>query len=112
MGASNVGLSPPFQEPWLDRGTADTLTPLLEGLDAAELMSLAPPDACHRVISDPEDPATAALRRELAGLRLTALQQRAVAEGLAPAALPTTSAICSARSDWARTRRRSARRRF
>ena len=68
-------------------GTADTLTPLLEGLDAAELMSLAPPDACHRVISDPEDPATAALRRELAGLRLTALQQRAVAEGLAPAAL-------------------------
>ena len=55
----------------------------MKGLDAAELMALAPPEAGYAVLySAAEDVATAAIRRELEGLRLTALQRRAAAEGV------------------------------
>ena len=49
---------------------------MLKGLDVAELMSLPPPDTSYRVVYEAEDSATA-LRQELGGLRLMALQKRA-----------------------------------
>ena len=69
------------------KGPADKLTPLLKGLDAAELMSLPPPDASYRVVYEVEDSATAALRKELGGLRLMALQKRATSAGISDEAL-------------------------
>jgi len=59
------------------KGPMDKLTSLLKGLDAGELMTLAPPDANYRVVYEVEDAALATLREELQGMRLTALQKRA-----------------------------------
>jgi hypothetical protein len=60
------------------KGPAETLTPMLDGLDAAALMCLPPPDPSFQMAYTPEeDLATGALRRELAGLRLKGLRDRA-----------------------------------
>ena len=60
------------------KGPADKLTPLLNGLNVAELMSLPPPDASyHMVYKTAEDSATATLRKELDGLRLKDLRKKA-----------------------------------
>ena len=77
------------------KGPAEKLSPLLKGLDAAELMALPAPDASYEVAYEPEVPpiaeaeapqTVAALRRELSGLRLMGLHKRAVAEGVPSAA--------------------------
>ena len=65
------------------KGPAELLTPMLKGLDAADLMTLPPPESSYEVIYAQEDPAVDELRRELQGLRLMALQSRALADGLA-----------------------------
>lgn len=67
------------------KGPAELLTPLLDGLDADDIMSLPPPDAGYRVDYDDvfaeeeevkvEDAATAALREELYGLSLKGLRK-------------------------------------
>jgi aryl carrier-like protein len=68
-------------------GPAEALTPLLKGLDAAELMALKEPEtgysAYSRVGADVGSKAlVAALRQELLGLRPMALQKRASADGV------------------------------
>jgi hypothetical protein len=74
------------------KGPASMLSPMLKGLDAAELMALPPPDATLTVTND-ASPAPAALpkvqtsdqvaaRVEYEGLRVMALHARAVAEGV------------------------------
>jgi tetratricopeptide (TPR) repeat protein len=63
------------------KGPADKLTPLLHGLDATELMALPPPDASYLVVYE-ADPAENALRRELEGLKLKELRQRAKVAGM------------------------------
>jgi lambda repressor-like predicted transcriptional regulator len=60
----------------------ETLTPLLKGLDAAELMALPPPVADYKIVYETEDSAVAALREELQGMRLKELRKRARAAGL------------------------------
>jgi hypothetical protein len=60
------------------------LVPMLKGLDAAELVSLDPPEPGYRVACEGEDAAVVALRAELQALRMTALQLRAESEGLNP----------------------------
>ena len=62
-------------------GPAELLTPMMKGLDAAELMALPPPEAGYEVVYSTDDQALAELRRELHGLRLMALQKRAMSEG-------------------------------
>eukprot|EP01048_Picozoa_sp_COSAG05_P022491 COSAG05_NODE_4522_length_1480_cov_1.152064_1_plen_419_part_01 len=65
-------------------GPAKTLTPLLKGLDATELMSLPPPQPEYVVpyapapapSREPGESATAELRKELMTLRMMVLQQR------------------------------------
>ena len=80
------------------KGPAGTLTPMLKGLDAAELMALPPPDAGHEAVyerakprpepePEPEPEPAAALRTELGGLKLMVVYRRAVAEGVDSAAL-------------------------
>eukprot|EP01052_Picozoa_sp_SAG31_P082657 SAG31_NODE_42722_length_270_cov_0.637427_1_plen_89_part_11 len=54
---------------------------MLKGLDAAELLSLPPPDTGYRVVYEAESAETA-LRRELDGLKLKDLRQRAKAAGM------------------------------
>eukprot|EP01051_Picozoa_sp_SAG22_P004184 SAG22_NODE_218_length_14885_cov_24.733699_5_plen_1447_part_00 len=61
---------------------ADMLTPLLDGLDAAELMGLPVPEAGYTVVFSTEDAAAVALRHELQDLRLMALHKRAVDDGV------------------------------
>ena len=63
-------------------GPADLLTPLLGGLDAAELIRLPPPDASYTVVYSTEDPVQAALRHELEGLRLKELRNKAKELGM------------------------------
>lgn len=63
------------------KGPPETLTPFLKGLDAAELMSLPAPEPGYRLTSEPVDAATEQLRRELEGLRVMVLQQRAATDG-------------------------------
>ena len=60
---------------------AGSLGQMLKGLDAAELSSLPPPDTSYRVVYAAESPETA-LRRELEGLKLKELRQRAKAAGM------------------------------
>jgi hypothetical protein len=55
---------------------------VLGGLDAGELMGMAPPDASYIVEYETEDPAMASLRQTLQGMKLMALHKRAVAEGV------------------------------
>ena len=64
------------------KGPADKLTPMLKGLDAAELMSLAPPDDSYRVEYLVQDSGESALRRELGSLKLKELRQRAKQAGM------------------------------
>jgi tetratricopeptide (TPR) repeat protein len=62
---------------------AELLTPMLKGLDAAELMSLGAPEAGYEVVYiATEDAATAALREELQGLGLRELRRRAKKVGV------------------------------
>jgi hypothetical protein len=70
----------------LMKGPADSLTPLLKGLQADELMAMAPPDAARTVVyehntSDQGLSASPAeerkLRAELSGMKLKALKVRA-----------------------------------
>ena len=68
-------------------GSADALTPLLDGLDATELLSLAPPDATYHVAYSVEDSATGELRAELSGMKLSALKSRARELGVSEALL-------------------------
>ena len=57
---------------------AEMFTPLLGGLDAAELMALPPPGTSYHIVyTVAEDSATAALRKELDGLRLKDLRKKA-----------------------------------
>ena len=60
---------------------------MLKGLDVAELLSLPPPDTSYNVVYGAEDRVTLALRQELGGLRLMALQKRATSIGVSDAAL-------------------------
>ena len=61
---------------------AELLTPMLRGLDAAEMMSLGAPEAGYEVTYTVEDVATAALRRELEGMRFCDLRNRAKQDGV------------------------------
>eukprot|EP01051_Picozoa_sp_SAG22_P013399 SAG22_NODE_1496_length_4293_cov_1.736052_1_plen_744_part_00 len=63
-------------------GPAEMLTPLLNGLDAAELMQMEPPEAGDLVVYAEEDAAVAALREQLQAMGLLTLQRRAVADGV------------------------------
>jgi hypothetical protein len=63
-------------------GSAASLSSVLGGLDAGELMGMAPPDASYIVEYETEDPAMASLRQTLQGMKLMALHKRAVAEGV------------------------------
>eukprot|EP01046_Picozoa_sp_COSAG06_P104350 COSAG06_NODE_50541_length_318_cov_0.671233_1_plen_105_part_11 len=62
---------------------------MLKGLDVAELLSLPPPDTSYRVVYEAEDSGTVALRQELGGLRLMALQKRAASACISDAKLET-----------------------
>jgi hypothetical protein len=53
---------------------AEMFIPLLSGLDAAALMAMGDPERGYEVVFETEDPTTVALREELAGLRVMALQ--------------------------------------
>eukprot|EP01046_Picozoa_sp_COSAG06_P063118 COSAG06_NODE_14526_length_1149_cov_3.281905_1_plen_383_part_11 len=64
------------------KGPASALSPMLKGLDAAELTALPPPDASYSVVYGDEDSAETTLRRELSGLKLKELRQRAKAAGM------------------------------
>eukprot|EP01046_Picozoa_sp_COSAG06_P014490 COSAG06_NODE_900_length_11658_cov_9.850852_4_plen_1819_part_00 len=68
--------------------SADDVSPLLGGLDAAEMMAMGEPDPSYTVQyqSDPE-PVDGELREELGALRLMALHRRAGAEGVDAAEL-------------------------
>ena len=61
---------------------AEMFTPLLGGLDATQVMAMAPPDDSYDIVYATEDPGTAALRTELGGLRMMALQKRATSAGV------------------------------
>ena len=64
------------------KGPASTLSPMLKGYDdAAQLMALPPPDSACVVVYE-EESAETSLRRELSGLKLKALRQRAKAAGM------------------------------
>ena len=63
-------------------GPAELLTPMLKGLDAAELMALAAPEAGYEVVYSAEDAATAELRRELQKLKLMELHKRALSQNV------------------------------
>jgi hypothetical protein len=67
------------------KGPASALSPMLKGLDPAELTALPVAEAACRVVYEveEEDPVVEALRQELSGLKLMALQKRAVAESVA-----------------------------
>ena len=70
------------------KGPADKLTPMLKGCDAAQLMALPPPDGAFTVVyPEQEDPAVAALRQELTGLKLKKLKSRARELGVSEEAL-------------------------
>lgn len=62
-------------------GPAEMLTPLLKGLDAAEMIAHAPPNPDYE-LAYPSDSDEVVMRLELQKLRLTALQKRASAEGV------------------------------
>jgi hypothetical protein len=62
-------------------GPVNLLTPLLDGLDASELVRLPPPDATHRTPGGGDDE-LGVLRTELSALKLSALRKRAVADGV------------------------------
>eukprot|EP01048_Picozoa_sp_COSAG05_P005354 COSAG05_NODE_315_length_11604_cov_8.336375_4_plen_489_part_00 len=64
------------------QGPAELLTPMLKGLDAAELMGLAEPEADYTVVYEAQDAGMAALRQELQSMRVIALQKRAVEDGV------------------------------
>eukprot|EP01048_Picozoa_sp_COSAG05_P015614 COSAG05_NODE_1900_length_3858_cov_2.298218_1_plen_899_part_10 len=68
-------------------GPAETLTPVLKGLDATELMSLPPPQPEYVMAFSEDDSVTTKLRLELKALRSTALQKRALAAGIAQEAV-------------------------
>ena len=68
---------------------AGSLRPMLKGLDVVELLSLPPPDTSYRVVYEAEDSDSVALRQELGGLRLMALQKRAIHAGISDADLET-----------------------
>ena len=63
-------------------GPAELLTPMLKGLDAAEVMAMGAPEAGYECVYTEEDADVAALRVELGGLKLMALQKRAMSEGI------------------------------
>lgn len=63
-------------------GPASSLTPLLQGLDAGELMALDPPDSSYEVALSEANGAQLNLRAELEGLRLKELRQRARGSGV------------------------------
>jgi hypothetical protein len=63
-------------------GPAEMLTPLLDGLDAAEMMAMGDPDPGYQVVFEVEDPALAELRHELEPMRVMALQKRAETAGI------------------------------
>ena len=58
-------------------GPADKLTPLLNGLDASELMALEAPEPGYAVVYEAEDPAQAELRKQYQELRVMSLHERA-----------------------------------
>ena len=62
-------------------GPVELLTPMLKGLDAAELMAMAPPEAEYKVEYEGRV-ASSGLHLELEGLRVMALQRRALTEGI------------------------------
>jgi tetratricopeptide (TPR) repeat protein len=66
------------------KGPADKLTPLLQGLDAAELMALPPPDTSYRVVYErqQEQQQQQQLRGELSAMKLKALKRRARESGV------------------------------
>jgi hypothetical protein len=63
-------------------GPVSKLTPLLQGLDAAEMITLPPPDASYRVEYPRQESTGAGLRREYEGLRLKELRKRAKDAGM------------------------------
>jgi hypothetical protein len=71
-------------------GPPEKLTAIINGLNAAELMCLPPPDASYPKITAVDDQKSAALsklRAELDGLRPLALQKRATSDGVSEADL-------------------------
>eukprot|EP01051_Picozoa_sp_SAG22_P015044 SAG22_NODE_1914_length_3320_cov_3.030418_2_plen_205_part_00 len=64
------------------KGPAQKLSPLLKGLDAAELVALPGPDAAYELVYEETEPAVTALQKELQGMKLMALHKRAIAEGV------------------------------
>eukprot|EP01045_Picozoa_sp_COSAG04_P025623 COSAG04_NODE_3397_length_2856_cov_1.203845_2_plen_336_part_00 len=73
------------------KGPSEKLSELLDGLDAAELARLGPPDTEYTVAYPAEQcdevPGSAELRQELDGLRVMALLARARSEGVDDATL-------------------------
>jgi hypothetical protein len=68
-------------------GPAEMLTPLLDGLDAAELIALPPPDVSYRIVYDtgeqgPAEDDDSEMRAELEALGVMALHKRAVSQGV------------------------------
>eukprot|EP01045_Picozoa_sp_COSAG04_P006491 COSAG04_NODE_320_length_16877_cov_26.485401_2_plen_419_part_00 len=63
---------------------AEMLTPLLKGLDAAELVALPPPEAGYTVAygSGESEEAASSLRSELEAMRVMPLHKRALSEGV------------------------------
>ena len=53
----------------LTAATADSLTPMMKGLDVAQLMALPLPDASYRVVYQAEDPKLAALRQSVRSIK-------------------------------------------
>ena len=60
-------------------GPAEMLTPVMDGLDAAELIALSPPSRVHITYSCGED---VSLRADLSALKLKALKRRAREDGI------------------------------
>ena len=71
------------------KGPASSLSELLDGLDAGELMALGAPEAGYEVVfseqrdlGSPEDVGAASVREELQALKIMTLYRRAAKEGL------------------------------
>ena len=76
------------------KDSAEMFTPLLDGLDASELMALPPPDAECRVVypqSLSGDDSSGELRTELSSMKLSALRKRAKADGVDEDSMETAS---------------------
>ena len=63
-------------------GPAEQLTPLLDGLDAAELMAQSNPKPGYQIVYEPAAPKLTALQRELQALKVSTLRKRAISDGV------------------------------